>query len=152
MRVIEDGIRADLTGKLTRARTIDSYLNTNLFRQWQKAQLERWKTDNASEGERWLPIDPESPYGKRKPVKYASYPGGGKVTMVATGKLMYAATGRGPGFLKQVSSTRAMFGVSLADVPYAAYAGEDRPFMEISDETDAEFRAGISRYLMQGVR
>lgn len=150
LKAIQDGIREDLTSKLTRADTIDAYMNTALFRQWQRAQVERWKTENQSEGARWLPVTPE--YGNRKRTKFASYPGGGAVTMVATGKLMTAATGRGPNFLKKVTSKQAVFGVSLSGVPYASFAAEARPFMEFSDSTEDEFRRGIDKFLMQGVR
>lgn len=142
----ESGIEQRLKGMLDRSNSISSYLNRNLFRQYQKAQIDRWKTENASEGDTWEPIDPT--YAKYKRKKFASYPGGGNVTMVATGKLASAAQAENPAYYyKIVTNSKFVIGINTGALPYAQYPGEHRPYMSFSDDHIADMRKGISDYI-----
>lgn len=141
------GIEGSLNKMLTRANTVSSYLDRVIFPKFQKAQLERFKSENASQGDTWAPLNPE--YAKRKRKKYAAYPGAGSAILIATGRLMKAATGQ-EGYNKIVTNQGITIGVDLGAVPYAGYVGSARPFMKFSDATIADWKAGIVAYVGKG--
>lgn len=152
----KDGITQSLTAMLNRTKHIVTFLERNTLRKYQQAQMRRWQTEGSSEGQSWTAIT--EPYKTYKKKKFASYEGLGYKTMIATGGLYRAATGRGPGFLKMISDTKFIVGIDLyATNPqgrrfydYAAYAAEARPYMEFSDATKNEWKADIARYINSG--
>lgn len=166
----QNGIATKLDDIVGRAKSVEGYLNRVLFRQYQKAQIERFRTENQSEGNRWQPLSPE--YKKRKRIIYGggpkfqwvggpkpwtpagawpSYPGGGNVMMVATNKLMEGAIGRDSrAFTKVVRATGMSISINLGYVPYAAEAAAVRPVMEFSQDTLKKWHAGLLNFIMKG--
>ena len=145
----EDGITKALNGMMNRVSTIEGYLDRNLWRQYQKAQIERFQSQSASEGNRWSELKPE--YAKRKKRIYASYEGGGNVVMIATGKLAKGAEGEDSSyFYREVSSRGMKVYMNTGSVPYAAYAAEARPYMSFSQATLEEMRRGIRDFIKKG--
>jgi hypothetical protein len=142
-----DGIEVTIRAIVTRGHTMSSYLNRYLYPKYQQAQIERWQTANQSQREEWRALTPQ--YKKRKIKKFASYPGGGQVLMVATSRLSMAAQGR-DGALKIVTDRTMTVGVDLGVLPYAKYPGAVRPFMTFSDETIQDWVDGVARYVMTG--
>lgn len=146
---LEDGIQQRLRGMLSRTDTIQSYLNRNLLRQFQQAQMKRWMTENDSEGGKWKPLTPK--YAKYKRRKFSSAPGGGNALMVATGRLASGAQARDSSyFYKIVTNSSFTLGINLSALPYAAYPGRTRPYMQFSKETLRQFKQGILDYLAHG--
>lgn len=145
----QSGIEGKLTQMMNRARSMEAYLDRVLFRQYQKAQLARWQSENASEGETWAPLN--ETYRKWKRKKFASYPGGGNALMIRTGKLMQAATGQDTeGFYKIVTNRGIKIGINLSQIPYAGYASKHRPTMVFSEETLSAWRQGIKQFISKG--
>lgn len=145
-----NGIKKNLEGKLTRARTVQSYLNTVVVRQYIQAQIKRWQTENASEGSAWAQLSPKYLAWKKK--KFANSPGGGNAILYATGKLANAAMLRdgGTNSYKIVTSTGIEIGISDDSLKYAKWVAQKRPFMQFSRATIAEMRKGISDYIRKG--
>jgi hypothetical protein len=144
----KDGISLSIKAIATRGKAISSYLNRYAYPKYQQAQIVRWQTENASEGDTWASLTPA--YLKQKKKKFAAYPGAGNATMVATGRLAAAAQGRGPGSLKLVTNEGMTVGVDLGALPYAQYPGVMRPFMEFSDQTISNITDGIAQYIIMG--
>lgn len=142
-----NGIEQALNQMVSRANTVESYLDRVIWPKFQKAQLERWPSENASQGDQWRPLTPE--YAKRKRKKFAAYPGAGAALMIATGKLMKAATGQ-EGYNKIVTNQGMTVAIDLGFVPYAGYASKIRPTMTFSRETIAEWRRGLAAYVGNG--
>lgn len=145
---VEDGIRKNLRAKLDRAKSVSSYLNRTLIKKFQKAQIERWQTQNASEGAIWRQIDPESAYGKWKRKNYSNSYGGGVITMIRTGDLSKGAQLRDADkYLKIVSDVSFFVSINVGTIPYAIYPGKDRPFMNFGKNTLDDWKAGIMQFI-----
>lgn len=147
---VEDGIRKNLRAKLDRAKSVSSYLNRTLVRKFQKAQIERWQTQNSSEGAGWEQVNPESAYGKWKRKHYASSYGGGVITMIRTGDLSAGAQMRDDAkdkFLKIVSDTSFFVSINTDAIPYASHPGKKRPFMSFGDDTIRDWKQGIMQFI-----
>jgi hypothetical protein len=145
----QTGVTDNLKAMVGRAKDVRSYLDTVVVRQYQKAQLARWQTEGASEGMPWAPLT--LPYAKYKAKKHAGDPGDGKVLMIATGKLSEAATlASMDAVLKVVTSTGITIGIDSGVLAYARYAGNMRPFMQFSDQTISDMRAGLKNYIKNG--
>lgn len=141
---VQDKITQDLKAMVSRANAVSSFLNRNIFQMYQKAQIERFQTENASETGQWQSLN--SKYLKRKKKKYASFPGGGNAVMIATGKLKDAATGRA-NFTKLVTNTSFTISIDLGSIPYAVYPGKMRPYMEFSDATENSWSQAITDFI-----
>jgi hypothetical protein len=144
---VKDGITLNLEAIVTRGRSPGSYAQRVILPLFKQAQLDRWESENSSQGEQWVPLNPH--YAKRKRLKFASYPGAGSKLMIATDTLRQAATG-GTGFLKLITDDYIILGVDTGAVPYAAYPAATRPIMKFSDEQEQEWVDGVARYIMTG--
>lgn len=146
---VESGVTKSLEEMIQRGKSVSAYLNRVLLRKFQKAQIERWKTENQSEKEKWQPLTPA--YKTYKLKKFASYPGGGRSLMIATGRLASGAQARDAAyFYKIVSDSQFVIGINTSALPYSVYPGEMRPYMEFSDETLQDWKAGIRSYICKG--
>jgi hypothetical protein len=133
--------------KLTnRMNSIQGFLNRNIFRMYQQAQLERWKSENTSEGEQWAPLTAQ--YAQRKKKKFAAFPGAGQKIMIATGKLYETTTGRNPKGLRKVATNKSLI-IKIDDgyIPYAKFAAEERPIMEFSEATIQDMKDAVVDYI-----
>jgi hypothetical protein len=142
-----DDIAKDLEAIAERGASFQSYFNHILYPLYQNAQIERWESQNATQGETWAPITPV--YAKQKKKKFASYPGAGTVLMVATEELYRAARGEGNS-LKMADDTMLRVSIDLDALPYAKYPGVMRPFMLFSDQQEYDWAYDATRYVMRG--
>ena len=143
---VEKGVTKRLMSMVKNCQTIDAYLNGPFLKKFQTAQIKRFETENSSEGKTWAPLNPA--YKKWKLKKFAAYPGGGNVIMVREDRLRKGAQAQDSQFYyKIVTQTQFVLGVSLDSVPYAAYAGESRPYMQFSDETISKWKKGIASFI-----
>lgn len=146
----QNGIELSLNALLTRGKAISSYLNRVTYPAYQQAQIERWTSENSSQGDTWKPLLPE--YQKQKRKKFASYPGSGNALMVATGRLASGAQGSNPAYAYKIITDDSMtVGVNGDALPYAQYVGVMRPYLQFSDATIQEWTGGIAQYIMNGV-
>ena len=142
-----------------------------IYSLYQKFQTERFMSENASEGNKWPPLQPKyreykkRRYGggpRRKGGIWRSYPGSGSKMMIATSTLAGAAIGPGDHGLFGTEKHRAMFtddsmtifveegGVNAEGKPftYASIANQTRPFMTFSDEHIAEMKDELSKFIL----
>lgn len=141
----DHNIEKRLDEMIANSKNIRALANTALVDIYQRAQSQRWQTENQSEGQNWLPIN--ATYRERKKVLFKDYPGAGTKTLVATNKLVNAATGRGNGFLKMVTNKTLVLGVDDSYVPYAKYVAEVRPFMSFGKDTKQQFKRAIISFI-----
>lgn len=146
-KTTEDGISIELDKIVQRGRSMAAFLNRYIYPSYQMVQIKRWESENATEGSRWKPLEPN--YARRKRKRFAAYPGAGRAIMVATGKLAFSAQGRKNG-LKIVTDNSMTVGIDVGEVPYAIYPGKDRPFMVFSRKTLQDWSDRIYRYMMTG--
>lgn len=147
---LENGIQKNLNAKLDRLKSVASYLNTVVVRQYVNAQVNRWKTLGGSEGNNWHALNPD--YARRKKRIYAGYMGGGSQMMVATGKLFTTVTtpsdDGAAGFRKVVLPRGIIISVSASgDNEYFKYADEARSFTSWGKQTMGEMRKGLRQFI-----
>lgn len=145
--VTKDGITAEIRAMIQRGRSPSSYMQRITYPKYINAQIQRWQSENTTQGPKWEALSPA--YAKRKKRKFATYPGAGNVLMVATGRLADASQGR-KNALKMITDRQMRVGVDVGALPYAVYPGLIRPFMEFSDATIQKWVDGIARYVMTG--
>lgn len=143
-----DTINSQLEGMLTRVKGMQAYLNRVVFKQYQVAQLERWKSagtgQNAvhtSEGDFWDALQPA--YYKRKRKLYSEYAYAGNQFLVASGKLLQ----------KVINPDKIVTPKSITmrvPISYAPYVAEKRPFMTFGEKTTGIIMDGIRDFMLWG--
>lgn len=113
--------------------------------QYKAFQLKRWQTENASEGGKWKPLDPN--YAERKKKLYKDYPKGGRQMLIATSNL-FQNTAINPTVL--AFPRKLIIAVNQDKVGYAPYVNEERPFMKFSKSSIDKFREALKLYLKEG--
>jgi hypothetical protein len=130
-----------------------------IYKVYQKIQVERFQTENASQGSQWAPLNDTykkyktKRYGggtKREGGNWKSWPGSGTKMLIGTGTLAGAVIGPGSPFNSSgVSAHRALFTKTSMEIrvgeggtnaegkkfDYASYVNEKRPFMEFDDKS-----------------
>lgn len=162
-----NGIEEKLNALASRSQNAKGYLNRVVYKQYQKAQKERWETEGESEGPKWKPLSTrpfiawwekdmnayyaaqEGGYALYKKYKFASYPGRGQKMLVATNKLVKSVIGPGDGHRKVVTKNKLLVATT---VPYAKYVDEARSFTTWSKKTMNEIKSGLVGYLTGGVK
>jgi hypothetical protein len=149
LRRTKSGIEDALKATLNRLSKASAYADRVIWPQYQKAQIERWQTENSSQGETWEPLTPQ--YKKQKRKRFAAYPGAGNALMVATGRLAQGAQGQNPAYFnKLITDKQFVVAVNTGALPYAKYPGVKRPFMVFNQETIDFWTKGLTAYLMRG--
>lgn len=147
--LVKAGIQDELMAIVSRGRSISTFLDRVIWPKYQQAQIERWQSENSTQGATWKALEPN--YAKRKLTKFAAYPGSGNAMMVATSRLSQGAQGRdGAYFGRLVEETGLTVAINTSELPYAAYAGKVRPFMAFSHEQVGEWTAAVAQYIMKG--
>lgn len=140
------GIEDNIQGMLDRSKSMQSYLNRVVYKQYQNAQRKRWMTENASEGTRWSPLNPK--YREYKKKKFAAFDGRGTKMLIATDRLYKSVIGPGADHGKLVSDKRIEI---TWKTPYAVYVDEKRPFTEFGEQTMEQIYDGLAQFTMNGI-
>lgn len=143
VRRLSKKIDQRLEGFLDRSKSVRAFLIRNIYPMYQNVQAKRWKTENASEGGKWQPL--ESGYEARKKTQFAQYPGAGKKMLIAKYKLFPSVIGPGNGFRMVVDDTKLFLYTST---PYAEYVNAKRPFDTYTKATRAKFRRALKDYII----
>lgn len=175
---LEDGISKQLEGLLDRSKKLQAFLNTNVYRKYQVMQLDRWMTENGSQGSRWDSLSAQ--YAKRKKIIYGggpkhkwvggapnpwraagtwpTYPGAGNVMLVGTGELVSSTIGpglTGSPYKNDSKYHRKLVGEDFIEIsttiPYGQHVADRRPFMEFGDESMDEIYAMIEQYVLEEI-
>jgi len=146
LTTVSDGITRMLKGMRQREKALQSHLNRNVLEQYRAIQRRRWMTENASEGQPWLALNPG--YALRKKRQFAAYPGAGTKKLIATNKLFKSVIGPGEGFRKIVTPRSLLLSTT---VEYAPHVNEVRSFTEYSRQSIAEIRNGVAQFIFKGI-
>lgn len=143
-----DAINNRLDKIISNVNTVRGYINRVVYEQYQRAQIERWKSAGSgardvttSEGDRWPRLNPG--YLKYKRARFAGAPYGGNQMLVATGRLLREAV---------VAKKRTLrYGIEVyVTTPYAKDVAAVRPFMTFSKKTRGKILDGIRKYIRDG--
>lgn len=151
-----------------------------IYPMYQRLQVERFQTENASEGDKWKDLDPE--YARYKTRRYGggprrksrtrdagqwkSYPGNGTKMLIGTSMLAGAVIGPSEGspFTEGVGQHRAMFTARRMTIAveesgtnpdgnpfvYPRFVAEDRPFMSFGKTSTDSMKDAVRQYLVRG--
>jgi len=140
---------------MSRSRFVDGWLNRVAYPQLLNVQRERWQTEGGSQGSQWKPISEKTKQSKLK--RFRDYPGGGRKSLIATGRLAYSMT-----LTKSLRSDKAsdsdhyklVSGQKLAMgsfVPYAKYQEEKgRDLTSLSEDTQEKLVKSLKDYIVNG--
>ena len=159
----------DVKEILKRAQDGRAFLTRVAYPMYQKWQLERWQTENKSEGSKWKSLNPA--YAEYKKSRYGGgpkyvtpkqkgygrwvqagnwprYPGGGTKMMIATGELVNAVTGKKLTYHRRLIKAKQMaIGVTL---PYAEDANKKRDFTKFKNANMKLLHDMYAEYVMTG--
>lgn len=144
---ISGGISKSIESMLTREKKMQGWLNTVAYKTYQNAQRKRWMSENDSEGLRWKPIN--ALYRQQKLKRFASFPGGGRKTMIATDRLRQSVVGPSPDHRK-LTTTKSI--TILTSVPYANEVDKERTFTTFSDKFKEDLIGKAMAYLAKGTK
>lgn len=128
---IEDNVTEKMMNMINKGRDGRAFMMRKVLPKYRNAQRDRFRTQNDSQGEPWDDLNDD--YARRKLVKYADFPGGGRKMLIATNRLMKAVTGTGSAGDAYYLATNTSFLFSVS-VPYAHHVDLVRPLMEFKKE------------------
>lgn len=141
---------------LDRTNLVTGWLNRVGYPMLLKAQQMRWQTEGASEGVNWAPLTSRN-YKTYKLKRFADYPGGGRKTLIATGRLAYSMTlssnlesnkSKDGDHYKLVQGNKLEMGTF---VPYAKYQQQaDRDMVTIGPDTEQALVDNLRDYIVKG--
>jgi hypothetical protein len=155
---IRNDVQTKLNNLLTQAKSTKAM--ARVYSMYQALQVERFKTEGASEKMPWDPYSSQK-YAEYKKKKYAKYPGSGSKLLIATSTLAGAIIGPGAPF-KGIEKHRAQFltgamriaveqsGVNAEGKPftYPQRVAQIRPFMEFSDKSINKMKEELKKFLI----
>jgi len=147
LTVTNNGVSLALTALIDRGRSMQSFLNRNIYRIYQNAQRTRWMTENESEGGRWKGLNAKYERYKRK--RFASYEGAGTKMLIATNRLYKSVIGPGNGQRKIVTNSSM---VISTNVGYAKYVDDARSFSTWGPEFRAKIKQSIGDFIMYNIQ
>lgn len=167
---MQDNISRKLEDMARNAKDGAGFLNRVAYVMYQNAQIDRWMSENASQGSKWTPLNAKyaawkkRAYGGGKKYRYypslgltrpigdyPSYPGKGTKMLIAKGSLVGSVIGNNPEYKTGLEYHRKFVTDSTLTVettiPYASYVAEKRPFMEFSASTLRDMRQAYAQWV-----
>lgn len=131
---------------------MDAALVRSITKVYIQAQVNRWQTQNASEGSPWAELD--SRYVTQKRKRFAAYPESGSHVLIATSNLLRAATLESPGpkptKYPVVSGARLVsesFVQFMIRGSYPRFVASKRPIMKFSAKTKKEIVSEMGKWV-----
>jgi hypothetical protein len=159
-KMVQNSVKKWNQNLLTKTSAVNAILNRDIFPDYKRKQIERWKTEGESEDESWDALNPTYSAWKRR--VYSGYPYAGARMMVATG-LLLKQTVQTP---KKVVRNGTMFITITANTTarerpvglrgkklkrpsrkenYAKFANEARNFTHFGSTTRREWRKMVAK-------
>lgn len=148
LKSLEGQIENRLLDMMKAGKDFKALLNRNIYPIYQNAQRERWISENTTQGKQWEKLDEN--YQRTKLRKYASYPGGGRKILIATGRLYASVVGvdlnnnSSPDHRKLVEAKRMIIKTA---VPYAEHVDKLRKFTTFGRDFNDKVRKTIVDYM-----
>ena len=174
IEITKNSIAQRLDSMLTLSKS--SQAMARIYPIYQQLQTQRFMTENASEGQKWAPLQPEyAAYklkrygggritrGSKKGSNWGSWPGAGTKTLIGTSTLGGAVIGPGAPF-EGVANHTALFlpfsmqirviqsGANAEGKPfvYPQFVAEKRPFMAFSETSLNKMKSALRKFLIGG--
>ncbi len=174
LKEVTNTIKTRVEATLSKAQDGRAWLARVAYPRYQNAQVERWQTQNTSQGAKWpdnkgwyknwklIGFGGGPKYKKGPPGRWAragtypTYPGRGRFVMIATAKLVSSVIGQSSSgdFVNNsegLSAHRRIIGPQSLEVfttvDYAEKVAVDRPFMSFSDKFVDELRANYQNWM-----
>lgn len=139
---IRDDVTTRLTEMVGKVGNMQGFLNRVIYQEYRLIQINRWDTENRSEGSQWPSIN--RLYASYKLHRFAQYPYAGAKMGVATGTLLQGAVG--PSSNHRKIATKSSLVVSTT-VPYATHFDADRSINTYSKKTMDRLRGMVKDYV-----
>ena len=141
---IQDTVTKNLEDMIKNLDDNRGFIKLAVIPMYSNAQRKKFQTENASEGEQWLPITKETLAYKLK--YFGSSPGGGTKTLIRTGALYQSIF---PGGDKNKTVTERRSFITATEVKYAEYVNQIRPIFKFKSLTK-DIKAKYIEYLKTG--
>ena len=129
--------------KNTEGQSLKAFFNRQFYPEYQEAQIKRWKTEGASQGDEWDSLNPI--YKKYKLKAFAKFPYSGRRMMIAEGLLFPSVVGESGGYHRKLISKD---GIRIATVlDYALYVDDARSFSTWSKKQLKIWRDDLSDHI-----
>ena len=121
-------------------------LNGPIYTAYKRAQDERFRTENSSEGSHWKQVKRDTRIRKIKDRQRDSsrWPGGDRI-LIHTGDLSRSVIGTRREHHRKVVTERAI--TIATTLAYAGFVAEKRPFMKFGSKTKGVFKSIIRRHV-----
>lgn len=140
---LRDDVSRRLEDKVKKVGNMSAFLNRVIYQEYRMIQIERWDSENRSEGHQWSRYRDKA-YASIKRRRFAGYPYAGEKMGVATGDLLKSAVGPSPKHRKIVKKSSLVVSTS---VPYAQYFDENRTISALSKRTVSRLRDMVKEYV-----
>lgn len=173
LKEVTNTIKKRIETTLSRAQDGRAWLDRVAYPKYQNAQVQRWQTQNTSQGSKWpdnkgwyknwklIGFGGGPQYKKGPPGRwvrsgtYPTYPGRGRFVMIATAKLVSSVIGQAQGSFvnnpEGVAAHRKITGPQSLEVyttvDYAAQVAVERPFMTFSDKFNNDLKASYAQWM-----
>lgn len=173
LKKAQDNISKRLNEMVKKSNDTRGFLNRVIYPMYQKAQIQRWMTENSSEGGRWKALDPKYAAWKKRAYSGGTRykfiggrgegrpwqaigtwpvgPGRGEKILIASGRLVGSSIGPNDQYTVGVDDHRKIVTAKTLKVftvvDYAKTVAEDRPFMKFSQKTIREMRKAYAKYV-----
>ena len=168
-------VRQKLDAMITRGSSNEAFFIRVAYPLYQARQMRRWITENASEGQKWAPLNEKYKEWKRR--HFAGYAGNGEKMLIATGKLASSVIGRelkgdidkveivfnDEGKPKRITTNLSGGGMKhhfaavtnkqlhvWTDVEYAATVNRTRPIWKFGEDFNKRLRAAYKGWFTTG--
>lgn len=149
---VESSILQKLNELKNSVKNLDAVIARRIWPLYQELQVERFKSQNQSEGETWSPLSPKyykwktsrtffKREGKKVPIK-----AGGKQTLVLTGALYSAIMAKGSGGSRVIQNGKLIVNITL---DYAEDVNERRNFTDFSISSLNKMKQELVDYLLK---
>lgn len=128
-----------------------AWLNRQAYSVYQKAQAQRFETENQSEGRRWKQVKRDYRIQKIRDKQESpnAYPGGDRI-LIYTGALSRSVVGTSKDNHRKVVTDRKL--TVATTLEYAGFVAQVRPFMRFGQETRTDFRNSFIEYMRKRIK
>ena len=149
LKMVTNPIKDWQESLLSRERAVQSFIVRVLYPYYKKLQIERWKSENSSQGENWRPISKKwiDIKTKDKQKDPSGFPGGSAI-LIHSSTLFKSVTGLDQTYHRAEFTNTSMKIATTLD--YAKWVAQDRPFMNFSDDSIDEMKKKFTDWWIKG--
>lgn len=145
-KMIRNDFEKRMNGMINSGGLFRGFLNSTIYSIYQKAQDERFRSENQSEGRKWKQVRRDYRIRKirEKQRDPNRFPGGDRI-LIHTGELSRSVVGSDLKFHRKIVSERSI--TIATTLEYAGFVAETRPFMSFGRTTQKKFSDAVKRFV-----